>query len=347
MNRWLAVPDLTKKNVYKQIAEKTGMSSFAVEKDWWVVQTLSAIFDLEVGNNLIFKGGTSLSKAWKLIERFSEDIDIIIDRDFLGFSGELTKSKREQLRKRAGEYTVKTIFPELQQVFVERGISGLRFNLVETTESDRDPRTIEIIYPHLIEPTQYLKPVVKIEIGCRSLIEPYTVKTISSLVDEEYAEFEFSSAPINIPTVNPERTFLEKIFLLHEEFHRTAENRRSDRLSRHLYDIFKISKTDISEKALNDKDLYQIIVEHRYNFSKVGGVNYNELQPKLINMLPSPLIMGEWKSDYETMLEQMIYEENPPSFDDMIKELTLLKERINNLQWKFDLEFPVPIQHAD
>lgn len=72
-------------------------------------------------------------------------------------------------------------------------------------------------------------------------------------------------------------------------------------------------------------------------------MNYNELQPKLINMLPSPLIMGEWKSDYETMLEQMIYEENPPSFDDMIKELTLLKERINNLKWKFDLEFPVPI----
>ena len=87
MNKWLAIADETKRNAYIQVAEKSGMSAFTVEKDWWVVQTLSVIFGMEVGQHLVFKGGTSLSKAWKLIERFSEDIDLAIDRDFFGYDG--------------------------------------------------------------------------------------------------------------------------------------------------------------------------------------------------------------------------------------------------------------------
>jgi|SRR5690554_2010440 predicted nucleotidyltransferase component of viral defense system len=96
MNKWLAIADETKRNAYIQVAEKSGMSAFTVEKDWWVVQTLSVIFGMEVGQHLVFKGGTSLSKAWKLIERFSEDIDLAIDRDFFGYDGSfyLTCSKK-------------------------------------------------------------------------------------------------------------------------------------------------------------------------------------------------------------------------------------------------------------
>ena len=344
MNKWLALPDETKKNAYTQIAEKTGMSPFAVEKDWWVVQALSIIFDMEVGEHLIFKGGTSLSKAWNLIERFSEDIDLAIDRNFLGFPGELTRSKREQLRKKASEYAADKFFPELQDKFEERGITGLRFHLVETAESDKDPRIIEFFYPNLIEPTVYLNPIVQIEVGCRSLNEPVTIKSISSLVDEEYFDQEFASPPINIPTVNPERTFLEKIFLLHEEFHRPAERRRVNRLSRHLYDVYQIAKTDIADMSLNDRELYKTIIGHRYTYTRVGGVNYNELQPQTINPIPIPEVMDAWKADYQTMLEIMIYEENPPSFEELISGLTTLKDKINALEWKFDLEFPVPAQ---
>jgi predicted nucleotidyltransferase component of viral defense system len=95
MNKWLSVPDITKKNAYEQIAEATGMSAFAVEKDWWVVQTLSAVFETEISRQLVFKGGTSLSKAWNLIRRFSEDIDLAINREFFGFSGELSKNQRD------------------------------------------------------------------------------------------------------------------------------------------------------------------------------------------------------------------------------------------------------------
>lgn len=344
MNKWLEIPDGTKRNAYIQIAEKTGMSAFAVEKDWWVVQALSIIFEMEVGKHLIFKGGTSLSKAWNLIKRFSEDIDLAIDREFLGFPGELSKTQRDQLRKRSSAYVSKIFYPSLQSRFKELGFNDLVFEIVETDESDTDPRVILIYYPNLIAPPSYLEPKIQIEIGCRSLREPSTVKSFCSLVDDEYAGREFVSPSIYIPTANPERTFLEKVFLLHEEFHRPAEKMRVDRLSRHLYDILQLSRIGVADIALKDHSLYQTIVEHRHKFTRVGGVNYNEHQPQTINFLPVPEVVDAWKSDYGTMLEEMIYDDDAPKFDDLISELTVLKNRINALDWHFEMEFPYQAQ---
>jgi hypothetical protein len=117
---------------------------------------------------------------------------------------------------------------------------------------------------------------------------------------------------------------------------------RVDRLSRHLFDVYHLSKTEFAEKALNDKELYETIVNHRYNFTRIGGVNYNGHQPQTIDPIPIPEVIEAWKSDYKTMLEQMIYEENPPTFDEIISGLTSLKNRINSLPWKFEMEFPIP-----
>lgn len=340
MIKWLSVPESTKKNAYTQIAEKRGMTAFAVEKDWWVVQTLSIIFEMEDAKYIIFKGGTSLSKAWNLIHRFSEDIDLAIDRAFLGFAGELNKNQRENLRKAASKYTSEVFLRKLEAKFEEKGIKGIRFNLVEAIDSAQDPRIIEIYYPNVIEIPGYLQPRVQVEIGCRSLKEPCTIQSIASLVDEEYAGKDFAQAGINIPTVNPERTFLEKIFLLHEEFQRPPEKMRVDRLSRHLYDVYKLSKTVFADKALNDTQLYGTIVNHRHKFTRIGGVNYNLHQPQTINFIPPAEIILNWRADYNTMIEQMIYETNPPTFDEMIMELTQLKERINAFTWKFETQYP-------
>ena len=145
---------------------------------------------------------------------------------------------------------------------------------------------------------------------------------------------------MNIPTVNPERTFLEKIFLLHEEFQRPAEKRRVDRLSRHIYDVVKLSKTELAEKALGNHELYETIVVYRQKFTRVGGVDYNLHQPQTINPLPAPEAMEAWKKDYNTMLEQMIYEDNPPSFEQLMEDMNTLKYKINNLPWEFGLKFP-------
>ncbi len=342
MINWLTTSELTKRRAYTEIAEKTGMSAFAVEKDWWVIQAMSTIFEMEASKHLVFKGGTSLSKAWKLIDRFSEDVDLAIDREFLGFSGELSKDKRMELRKKASLYTSGQFFNELREKFAAKGFEKVEFKMVQAKDSDQDPRIIEIYYPYVIAHTDYMQPKVQIEIGCRSLMEPHTVRTFGSLVDEIYSDQKFALPFIKVPTVNPERTFLEKIFLLHEEFHRTPEKMRLKRLSRHLYDVVKLAKTEFAEKALTDQALYSTIVEHRFKYTHVGGVDYNLHQPQTINPIPIPSVIAAWKADYNNMVEDMIYEQSPPSFEQIIKELNELKQRINNLDWKFEMKFPLP-----
>lgn len=332
------IPKNEKIAIFQQIAEKTGIAPYAVEKDWWVVQTLAMIFEMEIGQHLVFKGGTSLSKAWGLIDRFSEDIDLAVNRKFLGFEGNLTNSQVTTLRKTANNYLTEVFFQVLILKFKEKGYSDVKFEIVEAESTDQDPRIIEIYYPNVILSPGYIKPRVQVEIGCRSLREPYTIKSFYSLVDENYSEADFSQSKINVPVVNPERTFLEKIFLLHEEFQRPNEKIRVDRLSRHLYDIYQLSKTEFASKALVNKELYETIVNHRYKFSRVSGVNYNLHQPKTINPIPLPEFIEAWKQDYKTMQEQMIYG-NSPSFEEMIATIKTFVTKLNSLDWEINGAF--------
>ena len=318
-------------DIFKLITNKTGMPSFAVEKDWWVVQSLSIIFEMEIGKHLVFKGGTSLSKAWGLIERFSEDVDLAVDRSFYGFKGELSKNQRTKLRKTASKYISNIFFPELEAKFAERGLE-VNIKIIEPQSSDQDPRIIEIYYPNVISSPGYIQPRVQVEIGSRSMREPFTNCSFSTLVDETYPEKVFTQRAIEIPTVNPERTFLEKIFLLHEEFQRPAEKIRVNRLSRHLYDIYQLSKTEFADKALNNEELYKSIVNHRRIFTKVGGVDYSLHSPKTINPVPKEKFLEAWNKDYKTMQEQMIYGDSP-TFEEMIKGITELKIKMNQLNW--------------
>jgi hypothetical protein len=330
-----------KEAIFQAIAEKMGMTPFAVEKDWWVSRTLEIIFQMDIAKHLVFKGGTSLSKAWKLINRFSEDIDLAIERGFFeGYKGDISRTQISRLRKVAGIYTTGTFFEELQEAFKGKGFNELNFKVIDSSESDQDPRIIEIYYQNIIpQPSEYVLPRVQIEISCRSLREPFSIQKFGSLVDEVYSDRDFAASLFNVTTVNPERTFLEKLFLLHEEFHRPAEKMRVDRLSRHLYDIYHLSKAGIAKRAINDKELYETIVAHRYKFSRVGDVDYNLLNPKTLNPIPMAEKMDEWKADYAKMKENMIYEDNKPSFEDLINNLKDLRTQLQALDWKFELNF--------
>jgi len=327
------LPKTEKIIILQEISNKKGLAPFAVEKDWWVAQTLATIFDMKVGEHLVFKGGTSLSKAWDLIDRFSEDVDLAIDRQFLGFEGDLTKKQITALRKAANSYISETFFIELQNEFIKKGFQGLKWEIIKTTESDQDPLIINLYYPNSIDTPGYIQPRVQIEIGCRSLIEPFSTQKIASLIDIEFPDTIFSQPASLIPTVNPERTFLEKIFLLHEEFSKPKEKIRVERLSRHLYDVYQLSLTPFAEIALSDKELYQTIVKHRFKFTKVGDIDYNLHQPQTINFIPSIDIIEAWKVDYKTMQEQMIYGDSP-SFETIISKLSELKTKLNNLDWQ-------------
>ena len=332
MHRFYQLPGSDKVEILRQTGEQTGLPAYAVEKDWWVVQTLTVLFGLEIGPYLVFKGGTSLSKAWGLIGRFSEDIDLAVDRSFFGFAGDLSKNQRTKLRKEANTYITTVIYPRLERSFRESGLTAITVELEEIKSSDQDPVIINIHYPFVIESPGYLLPRIQIEIGCRSLHEPHTMRPILSLVDEVFPNLSFSLSPVQIPAVNPERTFLEKMFLLHEEFQRPNEKRRVNRLSRHLYDVYQIAQTPFADKALNDQELYQTIVHHRQTFTRLGGVDYSFHQPSTVNPIPPQSHWKDWEADYRTMREQMIYGASP-GFKELILGVEELRKRMNTLEW--------------
>ena len=182
---WYNIPSQTKVNAYTQIAESTGMAPFAVEKDWWVVQVLSAIFEMEVGKHLIFKGGTSLSKAWRLIERFSEDIDLALDRTYLGFDGKLSRTQIKKLRQETGKYISDAFISELETIFKEKGFKDVSLRYIEQKASDADPAKIEVHFPNVIEYPGYIPPRVLLEISSSSLRELKETRLIDSLLDEQ------------------------------------------------------------------------------------------------------------------------------------------------------------------
>jgi predicted nucleotidyltransferase component of viral defense system len=327
---WVRLPKIRKTNILLALSKTLKLPTDAIEKDWWVVQTLRLIFETDCADSLVFKGGTSLSKAWGLINRFSEDIDLALDRKFLGYADEMTISQIKKLRKSSFSYVSETFFPILKEKFQEAGFEGVEVRLAEVKDTDQDPLIIEIYYPTVLSTSSYIKPKVLVEIGSRSLIEPNTFKSFSSIIAENYPDQPFADSSILIPTVNPERTFLEKVFLLHEEFQKPIDKIRVERLTRHLYDIERLMDTEFAEKALTNVKLYQDIVAHRRLFTPIRGIDYDNHLPQKINPIPPSEIIDEWQKDYEIMQGSMLYGESL-SFSELIERIEELKKRFKSI----------------
>jgi predicted nucleotidyltransferase component of viral defense system len=323
MKNFLQLSSTDRLSIFEQVSKP--LSIQAIEKDWWVTQTLALIFSMQCASHLVFKGGTSLSKAWGLINRLSEDIDLALNRQFLGFYGDISKTQVSKLRKKSFEYISEEFFKELQNKFNEAGVEGLTMQLVGVKDPDQDPLIIEIFFPSILAEYKYIKPSILVETGSRSLIEPFTQRQIVSSIGEKYAGKDFADEPITIPVVNPERTFLEKIFLLHEEFQKPNDKIRVDRLSRHLYDIEKILNSKFAEIAFNDDELYNHIVKHRSKFNGIGGIDYANHSPDKINIIPPQAVLKAWKKDYEAMQENMIYGDSL-SFESLIARMEELQQ---------------------
>ena len=246
-------------------------------------------------NISFLREGTSLSKAWNIIERFSEDIDLALDKQFLGF-GECTTIKQvKKLRSATRNYIYKTFIPELRAKFTNAGYSDVKVELYEEDGENLEPVQIIVKYDPCTPLSIYTKPEVKIEIGSRSLREPFTNRKFSSLVRENYPDKPFADDLITVPSVNPERTFLEKLFLLHEEFQKPAKEIRVNRLSRHLYDVEKLMHTEFLDLALDNQLLYNEIIKHRSIYTKIAAVDYNLHQPKTLNPIPPDKLLGDWE----------------------------------------------------
>lgn len=332
----LELSDEQRKLVVSQASAKEGINANLVEKDWWVCQVLKALYSLPCAGNISFKGGTSLSKCWKLIERFSEDVDIAIDREFLGFSGNLSKTQiSDKLRRAACSYVREKLQYELRDALIANGIGedDFKIHVNITPITTTDPETIEVEYPSLFGNNPYIRNIIKIEVSGRSMSEPVAEKTLQSIIDETFPDAVFAEQGFKVRAVLPERTFLEKIFLLHEEFSKPTENIRVERMSRHMYDIGQILNTPICDRALADKELYRQVVLHRRTFIGPRGFDYSSLSPNRLSILPPTPVINAWRSDYEQMRETMIYGDSM-TFDELIERLGKLNERINELNFE-------------
>jgi predicted nucleotidyltransferase component of viral defense system len=330
-SNWLTLSKERRIEILNQATQLTGLPSVAIEKDWWVTMALNASFSLPYSKNIVFKGGTSLSKGWNLIERFSEDIDLAIDRKFFGFDGAISKTQIKNLRKQSCEFISTTFLADLTKILTEwKAIDECKLIAQPVKDSDKDPQVIEIQYNSVIDTSEYLPQRVLIEVSSRSLMEPIEERQINSILSENFPQQNFATFPFAIPTVLPQRTFLEKVFLLHEEFSQETEKIRIDRLSRHLYDLEKLMDTEHGIEALKNIDLYNNIIAHREKFNPLRGLDYVNHIPSKISILPPQVVVKGYERDYEAMTSFMIYGE-PLKFDHLMKRILELQTRINSI----------------
>lgn len=327
MKTWLNLPTAKQIDLFNQLSALTGMQAQAIEKDAWVTLMLRMLFTSPIKDVLVFKGGTSLSKVYKLIERFSEDIDLAIDRTHLGFEGELTKGEIRKLRRKLHIFVSTEMVNILNSQLDNYGIDNNLYKVVVENSkiSDQDPEIIQVNYKSVFQEIEYLPQRVLIEIGARSLIEPYKKKAIQSIIKEYYSDTEFSETEFSVKTVIPEKTFLEKLLLIHEELQKDNKKDRCQRMSRHLYDIGQIMNTEYGKRAIENTQLFKEIIEHRKKFTPIKVVDYDKLKLLNLKIIPQGNFFELYKKDYKEMQESMIYGKSL-EFEKLIELISLIEK---------------------
>lgn len=318
----------------EEAQSRLGFVPATIEKDFWVCWTLRELFNLPVwGEQLTFKGGTSLSKGWRLISRFSEDIDVVIDREFLGFGGEtLSNNRQGKLRNECSRRIMEELQPELAQRLRDAIPETLDWELSPADAAeDPDQQTLLFSYPSLFRDSlAYLRPVVKIEMGARSDTEPVEAPVIRPYLAEAFPDLLRESA-FPIRTVAARRTFWEKAMLLHEETFRPADRPRKPNLSRHYYDLWCLITKGVAEQAIADYDLFDHCARHRQLFFKQSWVDYGTLRKGSLRLIPPDEQLSFWQKDYEAMREEMFFDD-PPRFAEVLDVVRQFQEEFNQAE---------------
>ena len=334
----MSFSEARRRTVCEQAQDKLGLPPATIEKDFWVCWTLKKLFALpEWGSRLTFKGGTSLSKGWALIERFSEDIDIVINRGALGFDGDMAPDRapsRKQMRKRldalkaASQQCVnERLLPLLEKAISREMPSELSWRL-HPDPDDRDGQTLLLVYPTAFsDRTAYLEQAVKIELGARSDTEPTQDIDIHPYLEDAFPNL-FPQSNFTVKTVSPHRTFWEKALLLHEETFRPPEKKRKARMARHYYDLYRLIDAGIGREAAADLELFERITAHRQVYFRFTWVDYDTMRPGHLRLVPPEEQLALWRSDYTAMKDEMFFGK-PPEFEEMIQTVRAFQDEFN------------------
>ena len=319
--------DKERRELFTETAARKGMTPAIVEKDFWVCWTLGRLFaHPDLSRLLMFKGGTSLSKVFNLIERFSEDIDLILDwRVVVGEEDPMavrsaTKQEalNESINARATEYISRELLPM---------ISGMVDPVCRCELTGDDPHALNVIYPAAFSDA-YLRPEVRLEIGPLAAWLPSDNFQIKSYAAEAFPQL-FTQADCAVKALRAERTFWEKATILHHEANRPETSPQPLRYSRHYYDLAMMAASPVKAAALADLPLLADVVEFKQRFYPRGWAQYDQAAPGTFKLVPSGQVLATVEKDYAQM-RNMIFGRYP-AFDEIMAVLQALEHEINSL----------------
>jgi Nucleotidyl transferase AbiEii toxin, Type IV TA system len=336
VNRIARIPPQERADIFAETAARKGLPEAIVEKDFWVCWVLKQLFSIEaLTGRLLFKGGTSLSKIFHAINRFSEDIDLAVDYAALGFMGErdprregISKTKRAGILDEMMAECRRYIGSEFLDVLTARSgeilgaTDGWSLNV-----SEQDPNVVQFRYPTAITNNlDYVSPQVVLELGTHAEFVPHDRFTIRSFAAEEFPNV-VVDRDVAVVALLAKRTFWEKATILHAEYYRPPEKPIPDRYSRHYYDVAMLAQGSIRADALADKDLLTQVVRHKETFYPSAWARYDLARPGSFRLSPVENRVAALERDYRNMAV-MIFGD-APKFDWTMETLTALEHEIN------------------
>jgi len=328
-------------DLFNEAGAKRGLASAIIEKDFWVCWTLRRLFTLPGDNpSLVFKGGTSLSKAYGVIRRFSEDIDLSFDRRDLGFGGDRDPEAAPSRKK--AEHLLESLEAEVQRHIDAVLVPRLREAVAAALGRDEqgwaletdaeDEQTVIFRYPPSLTKgaygeATYINPVVRLELGARGDPWPTERRAIQPYAAEEIPKL-FKVPATDVTVLAAERTFWEKATLLHAEYHRPPEKATTAPLSRHYYDLALLADTRYGERALGNVRLLDRVAKHKALFFASKWAQYETARAGTLRLVPPEERLKGLSADYEKM-KPMIFDD-PPPFAAIVARLRVLERRINS-----------------
>lgn len=345
MDEVARLPAADRAALFGETGAGRGVADTIIEKDFWVCWALRRLFGLPKGATatLVFKGGTSLSKAFGAIRRFSEDIGLSFDRADLGYIGDRDPEKEGISRKQAARL-IDDLVGDVERHIAEQLLPALRAAIVEqlgepangewTLEIDAgDAQTVNFHYPTALpaaeyEGMAYITPRVKLELGARGDPWPTEEKVIRPYAADDYPNF-FEKPDTSLIVLSARRTFWEKATALHAEAHRPADSPTPQYFSRHYYDLAMLLDTAEGQAAATDFDLLAQVASHKATFFRSGWASYDTARPGTLRLMPDAARVKDLRGDYRAMAP-MMFDETPPSFDDILAKIEMLQETINS-----------------
>lgn len=332
--------DAERRDLFLGTAARLGAAVQNVEKDFWVCWTLDALFNglAAGGPRLLFKGGTSLSKAFGLISRFSEDIDITVFRDDLGqavevaaldaLSGKKRRARLDAIRAACQAYIAGPLTEQLTQL-AGAAIPEAQFRL-EPDPEDKDGQTLLFWYPAVTVTTDdYIRSAVKIESGAKSALDPHTAAVVTPYVAQDLPDINLTVP--NVITVKAERTFWDKVIILHglrQWYDRRNELRHGgQRVSRHYYDVHQLMQAADASKWQADHALAIDCAHHARLFFGSADLGLDIAAPGTFTLIPGPAMRDALAKDYEAMAGMVFG--NVPPLDEVLASVERFEQIVN------------------